>query len=376
MVAMASPTNSRYRAISAVRATAASVAARPRRCATSSARSWSSRWTSPPGFPAWEHSRWSAPPRSTGWRAPATSTFTSGLRSPPVTLVGLPGPVVVVAVDGLDRDLLDLAATQHLQRDVHAGITGFPQLDVEIGLSLDALPVDGNDDVAGADVGLFRGAFWRDAGHDHIALDFLRIDADPWPWAPGWLAVGNKIAEQRLHEVYGYEHIARHLRARAQRVAHNKGTDPKELAFAIQQRRPAPIDGRRRGVDRLIQQILPVADEWAARDDVRGRHAVESHDQHHLSFRDCRRMPKLNRPDRQRAQCLEEPEAGGVVVPNNRGGECAPIGSGELDGFRLDDEIADGEDEALRVDDDPGAFALRAERAHGARIGDDLGAHL
>ncbi|MGH8649151.1 MAG: acyl-CoA dehydrogenase family protein [Burkholderiales bacterium] len=47
----------RYIEIEAARATAVSVAARPRRCAISSARSSSSRWTLQPASPAWRPSR-------------------------------------------------------------------------------------------------------------------------------------------------------------------------------------------------------------------------------------------------------------------------------------------------------------------------------
>src|SRR6185503_19711990 len=127
-----------------------------------------------------------------------------------------------VAVDGLDRDFLDAAGTQHFERDVDPRVPGLPQLDVEIGLALYRLPADADDHVARADVRVIGRAFRGDAGYDHVALHFLRVDADPRARARRRLAGGDEIAQQRLQQVDRHEHVAGDLVAGAHGIAHHQ----------------------------------------------------------------------------------------------------------------------------------------------------------
>ena len=65
-------------------------------------------------------------------------------------------------------------------------------------------------------------------------------------------------------------------RAVAGGVTNNQRADADELAFAIDQGRAAPGRMRRRGEDRLVEQIFPGAGEFAFGGDPRGRGAVDA----------------------------------------------------------------------------------------------------
>ena len=87
-------------------------------------------------------------------------------------------------------------------------------------------------------------------------------------------------------------------------------------------------------------------------------------------------MPSAQRLDLERLGGAQQAEAGVVVVADHIGGGLA-AGIGEnFGGMRLDHQIADGEDQALVVDDDAGAGALLAETFDRAPLGIDVGLDL
>jgi len=57
-----------------------------------------------------------------------------------------------------------------------------------------------------------------------------------------------------------------------------------------------------------------------------------------------------------------------VIVTDQRRRQRLAVGRNDLDAVRLDNQIADGQDETAVVDDDAAAFALCAQRARRARI--------
>ena len=101
---------------------------------------------------------------------------------------------------------------------------------------------------------------------------------------------------------------------------------PRELSVAAEQRGAAPVHRGRRRVDRLVEQVLPVAGELAAGHHVGGGDPVEAHDQHRIADRDARRPAELDRLDGQRPQRFDQAEArGAVVADHGRGkGRCRP----------------------------------------------------
>src|SRR5882672_7224025 len=285
------------------------------------------------------------------------------------------GPEIAFAVDGLDRNLFDSAAAQHVQRNIHTRLAAPPQLVVEIGLALDRLAANTDDYIARAYAGVFSGALRGDARDDYVALDFLGIDPDPRTRTGGRLPGSDEVAQQGLQQVYRHEQVARDPVARAHCVIDHEGTNTQQLAFPAEERRAAPIHRCRRGIDRLVELVLPVADERPARHHVGRCDAVVPDDQHELALADGGGLAKLDRPDRQRPQRLEQTETRGIVVTHYRGGKTAAVRSRELDRLGLDDEIANGEDQPFGIDHHPGTLALRAQRAAGARIGNHLTPH-
>ena len=74
---------------------------------------------------------------------------------PAARLVGRLAPVVRVAIDGLDLDLLDPPVPQHLQLNLDTGGAARPEPGVERRLALDGLTAHADDDVPGPDCRCF-----------------------------------------------------------------------------------------------------------------------------------------------------------------------------------------------------------------------------
>ena len=74
-----------------------------------------------------------------------------------------------------------------------------------------------------------------------------------------------------------------------------------------------------------------------------------------------RGFAESDRLDLQRRDRLQQAEAGLMVVADDIGGHGAAVIRHHLGGMRLDHQIADGEHQAVLVDDDAGALALAAE---------------
>ncbi len=133
---------------------------------------------------------------------------------------------------------------------------------------------------------------------------------------------------------------------------------------------PAPISAappqirmRRRGEDRLVEHVLPVAGKLLLRDDARGERmaAPAGAGHHHAASRLRRaRAPKRQRRQIERAERTHEPEARGLVVGDRVTRHDAVVGETDPDLVRLGDEIADGQHHVV-ADDDAVPATLRAE---------------
>ena len=120
------------------------------------------------------------------------------------------------------------------------------------------------------------------------------------------------------------------------------------------------------GEDRLVDHVLPAAGEHAAARDAHRRHhadAAEARHQHRIALLEVGGLADRQRLDLERLEGAQQPEAGLVIVADHAGRHGAAGVGDHLGGVRLDHQIADGEHQAVLVDQDAAAFALAAEVA-------------
>ena len=128
---------------------------------------------------------------------------------------------------------------------------------------------------------------------------------------------------------------------------------------------------RRIGEDRFVEHVFPIAGKFLFRRDARGERAGAPADaaEHH-AFAE---LGRFRGAERQRLQVkfgerLHQAEAGFLVEAERGAFDRAAVAEMQPDGFRLGDQIADGEDQAV-ADDDAVAGALDAQRFGGEGVG-------
>ena len=193
-------------------------------------------------------------------------------------------------------------------------------------------------------------------------------------------AVAAQLVEHRLEQVDRHEHVAGNARAvdGAQRVGDIQRADAHQLAMRIEQARAAVVGARRAGEQCAVDPVLPVADEGTARHQARDAHCAvlaAAGDHQRLLGRHRRRAAQRHGGQPQRRQRLQQAEAGGYVVGQHARGNDAILVELELHLVGLQDEITDGEHQAIVADDDAGAFARAPEHGIRACIFDRQCAH-
>ena len=228
--------------------------------------------------------------------------------------------------------------------------------------------------VAHACAGALGRAAGREAGDDQPLARFGGVHAEPRSrralHAPGL----HHVIEDRPQEIDRHEHVALD-RARVDLLLNEKRADRGELAVGADQRRAAPLRVRRRGEERLVEHVLPVAGELALREYCRfqGVRAPAVSGHHYvLADADRRRAAALDRLHAKFAERLHQPESRRLVVGEHRAAHHRALRGREPDDACLGDEIADREDQAV-LDDDAVAGALGAEDRRGESVLRDLG---
>ena len=147
---------------------------------------------------------------------------------------------------------------------------------------------------------------------------------------------------------------------------------PMSRPLRVEQRRAAPFRMRRRGEQRLVEQVFPVAGEFAAREHTRLQRmaaAAVADDEHVVG------------PDRRiRGRCARSAATSSLpsgstsprpcdrIVGERVAGHDGAGMRGEPDRFGFGDQVADRQHEAVVVDDDAVAGALGAEDRRGERV--------
>src|SRR6185437_202386 len=177
------------------------------------------------------------------------------------------------AVDRFDADPDGAAVAQQLDRDFSAGGAARPDLAIEIGEAGDALVAHRPDDIAGAHAGGGGRAALGEAGDDDLLVALGRVEADPRPRRLVALAVGEQLVEHRLQYVDRHDHVDVARAVALDHLLDIERADAEQLAVAADEPGAAPEGMRRRGEDRGVQQVFPVAREFLRADDA-GAHRL------------------------------------------------------------------------------------------------------
>ena len=141
--------------------------------------------------------------------------------------------------------------------------------------------------------------------------------------------------------------------------------DADEIAGRPDQRGAAPVRMRRRGEDRFVEHIFPVAGEFLLGDDTGGDRALPSAGAaDHDAFADrggCE-LADFERRHFELGQRLNQAEAGLLVVAEHMARHRAAVIERDPDRVRFGNQVADGENESVAADEHAVAGALGAER--------------
>ncbi len=136
---------------------------------------------------------------------------------------------------------------------------------------------------------------------------------------------------------------------------------------------------RRRGVDRLVEQIFPVADELALADHECRNHiagAAAARDHHDVFLFDVGDLAERERLDLEWLDRAQQAKARLMIIADDTGREGASVIGDDLGRIGLDHQIADRQDEPVGIDQDASAFAIAPETLHRATLGIDVGLDL
>src|SRR5882757_703122 len=286
---------------------------------------------------------------------------------------------MVEAVDRLNVEVLHRIAIADVKPDHGAGPAFGPDLAVEVGQARGGLAVDADDHVAALDTGLVGRSAGRHAANHQAPVRVVGVHAKPRPSRPRRPPLGQEIAEDRRQPIDRHEHIAGVVLFGAGGVADDQRADADELALAVDQCGPAPGRMRRRGVDRLVEQIFPVADELALADHERGHHhvgAATSCDHHDVFLFDVGDLAERERLDLEWLDRAKQAKTSLVIIADYAGRDGAPVVGDDLGRIGLDHQVADRQDEPVGIDQNASALAIAPEPLHSAALGIDMGLDL
>ena len=161
-----------------------------------------------------------------------------------------------------------------------------PDLAVEGGQARDVLAFHRQDHVAGFQFGARRRTLGRDADGDDLVLDLGRIEPEPRPRRLVDAAEFAQVIKDRRQQVDRHHHVEMLVLALA-RAFELQGADPDQLALRRNQRGATPVGMRRRGEDRLVEHVFPIAREFLLGGDAAGERtgaAAGAADHHALAL--------------------------------------------------------------------------------------------
>ena len=174
-------------------------------------------------------------------------------------------PEIVEPIHRPDLDLVDVDSLQQAQRNFATRRAARPQLAIEVGLRTHALATDGQDDVALLYTGDDRPVPRATRGRRR-AGPAPRRQRRPATGAPARRGDPVLIRSARIgfSASIGTNMLPGRCGSAVGRVAQDQRADAEQRAVGADQRRAAPVQCRRRGEDRRIEQVFPAARKTAA----------------------------------------------------------------------------------------------------------------
>ena len=188
-----------------------------------------------------------------------------------------------------------------------------------------------------------------------------------------------EVGEDRLQPVDRHEHVAGDRLIAVHHVGEGERADAEQPAFGREQRRAAPFMVRRRGEDRAVEKVFPIAGERPPGGDdrrLRRLDAAEAGDQHGCLHGRLGGGAERDRLRLDPAHRAHQAEPALAVEPDDRRRRRVAVVGDDLDRHRLGHEIADGDDQPVAVDQHARALALGAEIGRGARVRRDVAPQL
>ena len=203
-----------------------------------------------------------------------------------------------------------------------------------------------------------------------MARDFGRVHAEPWAGGSRRASELEQVVEYGIEQIDRHEHIALY-RVVADRFLHQQRSDAEEPPRVVEERGAAPFRMRRRGEQRLVEHVFPVAGEFALGDHLRlerVRASAMADDEDIVVDRDRRGAAAFEIGRGELAQRQHQAESGREIVGKRMAGDRRPAIRREPYRFGFGDQIADSQRQAVFADHHAVAAALGAENRRGERI--------
>src|SRR3954470_19231966 len=173
------------------------------------------------------------------------------------------------AVARRDRHLEGAPIAINQQRHIDAGGAERPDL-AEGGRKLAHLPArDGENNIAGADVGFLRRPAAGETYDHDLVLDLSGVKAEPRARRTVWPAELHQVIEDWLQIVDRDDHVEMLAFVLLGRALELQRADAEQVAGGPDQCGAAPIRVRGCSEDRLVEHVLPVAGEFLFADHTR-----------------------------------------------------------------------------------------------------------
>ena len=144
--------------------------------------------------------------------------------------------------------------------------------------------------------------------------------------------------------------------------------DAEQIAGGSDQRGTAPIRMRRRGKDRFVEDVFPIAGEFLFGDDAgrdRALPPAEAADHHALADRGIGGLADVERGHVELGERLHQAKPGLLIVAEHMARHRTAVTERNPDRLRFGNQIADGQHQAVVANEDAVAGALGAERLRG-----------
>ncbi len=264
----------------------------------------------------------------------------------------------------MKRYVTDLNSLENAHWHINACVPKSPHLAIEIGKALHCLLIHCKDDVAGLDACFLSRALRCDSNDEETLFCLFCEQTQPGSGGSTGSACSHEVAENRFQEIDRNKHVTGNETESWDHNLGEKRPDTQKLAVASDQCGSTEIRmrwGRKYGV---FEKILPITCKFPSGKDLGALHCIRSSVTRHenrFTLLKVRRLSQFYGRHIEGLLCPQKSEAGVMVVTDKGCIDEFAIWPSDLDGLGFQDEIADCENVALRIDDHAIPFAFGSE---------------